>query len=180
MTEAATTNALHLWEEWPALSEAERVERFHQLPSDEINDFFVTLDPTEQAALLLAIPVSERRIWVRLLDPDDAADLIQAVEREERPGFLELLDEQTRTEVRALLAYSEDHAGGLMSPRFARVRPDVTVDEAIRYLRKQAGNVETIYYAYALDSQQHLRGVISFRELFQAAGDKLVQYTRDV
>ncbi|MBI4501163.1 MAG: magnesium transporter [Gemmatimonadetes bacterium] len=174
-TEAPTTAALHLWEEWPALSESERVERFRELPQDEVNDFFLTLDPTEQVALVLGLPPAERVLWLRLLDPDDAADLIQISPPEERAGLLELLDEQTRTEVRALLAYQEDQAGGLMSPRFARVRPDVRVDEAIRYLRKQAGHVETIYYAYALDSQQHLKGVISFRELFQAPSDKLVQ-----
>jgi magnesium transporter len=175
VSEASTTAALHLWEEWPALSEIERVERFRVLPRDEVNDFFLTLDPTEQVALILALPSAERVIWIRLLDPDDAADLIQASPQDERGKILELLDEKTRAEVRALLAYAEDDAGGLMSPRFARVRPDVTVEEAIRYLRKQAGQVETIYYAYVLDSQQHLRGVISFRELFQAPADKLVQ-----
>jgi len=175
VTEAPTTAAIHLWEEWPALSGSERVQRFRELPKDELNDFFLSLDPTEQAALLLGLPPAERRLWVRLLDPDDAADLLQASPPEERQGLLDLLDEQTRTEVRALLAYAEDAAGGLMSPRFARVRPDVTVDEAIRYLRKQAGQVETIYYAYVLDNQQQLKGVISFRELFQVPGDKLVQ-----
>ena len=68
----------------------------------------------------------------------------------------------------ALLAYKEDEAGGLMSPRFARLRPDMTVDEAISYLRRQADQVETIYYAYALDDEQHLLGVVSFRDVFSA------------
>jgi magnesium transporter len=62
-----------------------------------------------------------------------------------------------------------------MSPRYARVRPDMTVDEAIGYLRIQARqNVETINYAYVLDGQQHLLGVISLRELFSAPGGKRV------
>ena len=61
-----------------------------------------------------------------------------------------------------------------MSPRYARVRPSMTVDEAIGYLRIQAPNVETINYAYVLDGQQHLLGVISLRELFSAPGDKRV------
>ena len=50
------------------------------------------------------------------------------------------------------------------------------VDEAIRYLRRQARErIETIYYVYVLDGQQRLVGVVSFRELFAAAGDKKVQ-----
>ena len=68
------------------------------------------------------------------------------------------LDEPTRKEVRALLAYAEDAAGGLMNPRYARLRPNMTVDEAISYLRKQARErLETIYYVYVLD--EHLNPV---------------------
>ena len=54
-----------------------------------------------------------------------------------REALLALLDEQTRREVLALLAYAEDDAGGLMNPRYTRVRADVSVDEAISYLRRQ-------------------------------------------
>jgi magnesium transporter len=65
-----------------------------------------------------------------------------------------------------------------MSSRYARVRPDMTVDEAIAYLRRQAvGNIqpETIYYVYVLDAQQRLTGVLSFRELFAAPGTRPVR-----
>jgi magnesium transporter len=87
----------------------------------------------------------------------------------QRDALLELLDEPTRKEVKGLLAYEEDEAGGLMNPRYARVRPDMTVDEAISYLRKQArAKVETIYVAYVLDDQRRLVGVVSFRDLFSA------------
>ncbi|MFP5285322.1 MAG: magnesium transporter [Thermoanaerobaculia bacterium] len=116
-----------------------------------------------------------RRSLLRLLAPDDAADLLQEAVAEDRPGLLALLPPTTRREVTALLAYEEDEAGGLMSPRFARVRPDMTVDEAIGYLRMQARlSVETINYAYVLDAGQLLQGVISLRELFMAPGDKPV------
>ena len=171
MAELVPTAAIDLWEEWPALPEAERVARFKALPHDEADDFFLSLDPAEQGNLLFALPAGERRLWLRLLAPDDVADMIQAVPQAERPALLDLLDDATLREVRALLAYEEDAAGGLMSPRFARTRPDMTVDEAISYLRKQAAQVETIYYAYVLDDEQRLKGVVSFRELFQKPGD---------
>ncbi len=75
----------------------------------------------------------------------------------------------------ALLAYAEDDAGGLMSPRFARLRPDMTVDEAVSYLRRQAEQVETIHYAYVLDSEQHLLGVVPLRRLMSAQRDQRVR-----
>jgi magnesium transporter len=110
---------------------------------------------------------------MRLLAPDDAADVLQQVSPERRVALLDLLDPLARREVTALLAYAEDSAGGLMSPRFVRVRADMSVDAAISYLRRQArdGN-ETIYYAYVLDSEQRLVGVVSFRDLFASPGDK--------
>jgi magnesium transporter len=161
---------------WPLLLPRERLEAFRLLAQADADDFFLSLNARDQAELLLTLPVGERRLWMRLLAPDDAADVIQAAPQEARPGLLALLDDATRTEVAALLSYAEDEAGGLMNPRHARVRPEISVDEALSYLRRQARErLETIYYAYVLDAQQHLLGVVSFRELFAAPGDKKVR-----
>jgi magnesium transporter len=164
-----------LREAWRLLTPAERLESFGFLPRGEAEEFFLELRPADQLQVVLDAPPALRRTWMRLLAPDDAADLLQEAEPETRSELLQLLDPQTRREVNALLAYEEDDAGGLMSPRYARVRPDMTVDEAIGYLRIQARqNVETINYAYVLDGQQLLLGVISLRELFSAPGGKRV------
>jgi magnesium transporter len=175
VTDRIAETAQHLLDEWEELDIRERLEAFAKLPRDEGDDFFLALNSRDQLELLRSLPAGECRIWLRLLAPDDAADVIQAARDDERPGLLEQLDETTRREVRALLAYKEDEAGGLMSPRFARVRPEMTVDEAISYLRRQAAHVETIYYAYALDDSQRLLGVVSFRNLFSADPAKTVR-----
>jgi len=161
-------SAEDLRDAWPVLSEEDRMQGFRMLAPAEGEDFFLSLPSRDQVAVLKALPQGKRS-WMRLLAPDDAADLIQEAPPEEREALLGLLDVPTRKEVRALLAYAEDAAGGLMNPRYARVRPDMTVDEAIAYLKKQArARLETIYYVYVLDEQQHLLGVVSFRELFAA------------
>jgi magnesium transporter len=161
---------------WSSLAPEARCTAFKELPRAEAEEFFDALSAPEQATLLLAFPAAERRGWMRLLPPDDAADTVQAVSEEEREGLLALLDDSTRKEVLALMAYAEDEAGGLMSPRFARVRPEMTADEAISYVHRQARErVETIYYVYVLDAQQRLVGVVSFRELFEALGNARVR-----
>lgn len=161
---------------WPVLSGAERVEGFRLLDGTDADDFFLGLSSRDQADLVVELSPAEARRWVRLLDPDDAADVLQEMDPEERAGVLALMDPVTLREVAALLAYEEDEAGGLMSPRFARVRPEMTVDEAIAYLRRQARRrTETIYYVYALDADQRLLGVVSFRELFASAPGKSVR-----
>jgi magnesium transporter len=87
-----------------------------------------------------------------------------------------LLDPATRGEVTALLAYAEDAAGGVMNPRYMRLRPEIPVEVAIRYLRRQAiRGIEVIDYAYVLGPDLALLGVVSFRELFAAPPEKLVQ-----
>src|SRR5262245_43483462 len=106
---------------WPCLSPAERVEGLALLPRTEAEDMFLRLEGLDQARVLHALPAPDQRSWLRMLPPDDAADLIQAAPSGERERLLALLDDPTRREVTALLAYAEDRAGGLMSPRFARV-----------------------------------------------------------
>jgi magnesium transporter len=158
-----------LREAWPVLSPEEQLAGLRLLPRATAEELFLALDSRDQATLLLALEPGERRSWIRLLPPDDVADLIQDLPAEHRESFLGLLDEPTRKEVYALLAYAEDDAGGLMSPRYARLRPEMTVDEAIAYLRRQAKErLETIYYVYVLDAEQHLLGVVTFRQLFSA------------
>ncbi len=158
-----------LREAWPVLSQPERAEGFAMLPRPDSEDFFAGLEAHSQAELIVQLPAPERLSWMRLLPPDDAADVVQEAPQEQRAMLLSLLDGPTRKEVTALMAYAEDDAGGLMSPRFARLRPNITVDEAISYLRKQTRDrIETMNYVYVLDQAQVLLGVVSFRDLFVA------------
>jgi magnesium transporter len=172
----ANFTASELYEAWPVLSLEERVEGFEFLRRDDADDFFLQLSARDRAQLLTALPVGERRLWLRLLAPDDAADVIQEAPAEDRENFLSLLDETTRREVKGLLDYAEDEAGGLMNTRYSRLRTDMTVDEAISYLRRDArAREKTVYYVFVVDAEEHLLGVVSFRDLLVAPGEKLIR-----
>lgn len=163
-------------EMWEVLSPDERAEAFELLGRDAAQEFFLTLSASERTDMIFRLPEGERKLWLRLLPPDDAADVIQKAPEEMHDSLLSLLDSNTLTEVKALLSYQEDEAGGLMNPRFARIRPDVTVDEAIRYLRLQAQvNLAGIYYVFVLDEAQHLLGVVSFQDIFRASPEKKIR-----
>jgi magnesium transporter len=173
--QTTVVTADELRDAWQLLSPAERLESFSFLAREEAEELFLELRPADQLPIVLSASLAQRRSWLRLLAPDDAADLLQEADIGLRNDLLALFDATTRREVTSLLAYEEDEAGGLMSPRFARVRPEMTVDEAIGYLRMQARlSVETINYAYVLDAEQYLLGVISLRELFQSQGGKQI------
>src|SRR5690606_36013565 len=160
---------------WPLLDLDERGDGLRVLPREDAEDFFVSLPASDQAALILHFRPGQRRQWMRMLEPDDVADVIQDAGDEHKATLLGLLDAPTRKEVAALLAYAEDEAGGLMSTRYARLRPQVTADEAISYLRRQARDrPETIDASYGLDPDHRLIGVVSFRDLFAADPKKTV------
>ena len=154
---------------WEDLSLEDRIDFFRQLDNANRQDLFSQLNAMDKACLIKQMTPDEQRLWLRVLNLDDTADLIQELPIEEREALIELLDPTSRVHLRALLAYKEDVAGGLMNPRYVRVRPDMDVAEAVRYVHKQAlGRVETMYYVYVLGPEQKLLGMLSFRELFTA------------
>lgn len=166
----------NLLDNWQSLTHNQREQVFMMLGRLDQEELFINLSSDYQAEIFELIPHAERRSWIRLLAPDDIADLIQNLFDETQAEALRYLDYATLVEVKALLAYAEDEAGGLMNSRFARLRPEMTVEEAIRYLRAQSkSHIETIYYAYVLDRTQVLLGVISLRELFLAKAQTTVQ-----
>ena len=165
-----------LYEAWAILSIRERVEGFKLLQQDDAENFFLHLSATDKAQLILVLPIGERRLWMRLLSPEEALDVIQEVPETERVGLLSLLDDKTRREVKGLMDYAEEQSRGLMNPRYVRLRPDMSVDEAVSFLRRDARDrAQTIYYAYVTDSEERLLGTVTFRDLLITPGDKTVQ-----
>src|SRR5271165_4196229 len=174
MIEHAQTPADELLDQWPHLRKSERVQAFERLPREYMDDFFLALEAKAQAKLILALPEGQRRMYVRLLAPDDAADLIQECPQDKGEYVMGLMDDMTREDAKALLDYRADVAGGLMNPRFARLRPEESIDQAITYLRQQLSHVEMIYCAYVLDDEQRLLGVVSLKDLVRAERSKTV------
>ncbi len=112
--------------------------------------------------------VEASRKWFPGLDFTDQV-LYQARDLE-----VTVVAERSREDGRPSL-YPEDEAAGLMHSSYVRISADITVEEAIAEIRRQAEHVEMIYYAYVLDEEQHLLGVMSFRELISAHRSKKVR-----
>lgn len=166
----------NLLDTWQGLTHSQREDIFAMLGREDKEDLFINLSSDYQAEIFTEISNTDRRSLIRQLAPDDIADLVQNLEPDMQQVALDYLDYTTMVEVKALMAYAEDEAGGLMNSRFARLRPEMTVEEAIRYLRAQSkSHIETIYYAYVLDRSQVLLGVVSLRELFLENSKKTMQ-----
>ncbi len=181
MSENLVITQAELHDAWPVLSPEERRDGFRLLPTAAAEQLFVALDPDDQWELLDEMDAEEQRPWVRLLPPDDMVDLIQHVPREaQREALLALLDESSRRRTTALQRYAEDSAGGLMNPHYYRLDPDMSVEEAVIYLRNQIQEpIHAAQFAYVLDNQQHLLGVVPFRDLIRSAPAQRVSEIMD-
>jgi magnesium transporter len=104
------------------------------------------------------------------MDPDEAADLLADLPNGTSQALLELMEQDEALEVRTLLTYPEDAAGGIMTTEFAYVPEDLTVGEALDFLRQSedAQDDEVMYYVHILDHNQQLKGIVTLRDLVMA------------
>ncbi len=123
------------------------------------------MDPEAQVPLLRRLDPGRAGRIVREMSDDDLADLLGEVKPDEAHGLLELMPEAEAADVQELLEYPEDSAGGLMTTEFVALRQDLTAEEAIEALRREAPDAETIYYVYVVDAENRLVGVLSLRDL---------------
>ncbi|HPH98089.1 MAG TPA: CBS domain-containing protein [Anaerolineaceae bacterium] len=100
--------------------------------------------------------------------PDEAADLLGELSEERSAKLLNMMDQDEVEDVRKLLAYPDDSAGGIMTTKYISIRPGLTAEKAIQVLRETAQEAETIFYVYVTDEQEHILGVISLSDLVLA------------
>jgi len=123
------------------------------------------MDPDESAELVAQLDRKEASEILARMDPDDAVDLLLELPESVQ---IELLSRLSRSDAKVLsdlLAYPADTAGGFMSPEVIPLSLSMTVQEAIERLRRRAQDAETVYYAYAVDDDHRLLGVLSLRDM---------------
>ncbi len=102
------------------------------------------------------------------LPSDDRVDLIQELDDETQQDLMARIPAPERREIQRMSQYAERTAGAVMSTDVARLSEELTVREALDELSRQAEQFETIYYLYIVDAENHLRGVVSARQLVAA------------
>lgn len=150
------------------LDEPERVRLFALLDDGRAALVLQEMDPEAQVPLLRRLDPGRAGRIVREMADDDLADLLGEVRPDEAENLLELMPEAEAADVQELLEYPEDTAGGLMTFEYVALRQDLTAEEAIESLRRQAPDAETAYYVYVVDPDNRLVGVLSLRDLIIA------------
>lgn len=150
---------------------------FLLLEQEVAADVLVELDEDDRAKLLSHIPstvLADR--FIEYMDSDDAADLIQELPEEQQTAVLEhIKDEEQADDIKELLTYDEDTAGGLMAKELFAVYNDWSVRQCLVELRRQAAKVDEVYYIYVIDRAERLKGTLSLKQLLTASAATLVK-----
>ena len=96
---------------------------------------------------------------------DDAVDMLEEMPANVVRRVLSKVRPEDRKDINALLKYPEDSAGAVMTTEYIRLRPNMTVMEAIRWIRANGEDSEDLYTCYVTDTAQKLLGVVTVREM---------------
>ena len=153
------------------LAPKDRAGILASLDDEAAADVFEEMEPETQVDLIEDLDPARAADILEEMSPDDAADLVADLDQETRDEILAQMTRDEAEEVQELLAYPEDSAGGLMTTEFVALEEHLTAAAAIDRLRELEPDAETIYYVYVTDSEHHLVGVLSLRDLIVTKPD---------
>lgn len=168
------------------LHPADLAEAMLHLDQEEEKIVFDLLDPSEAAEVLDEVDATTEANLVRgtsadrladiieELPSDEGADVIGGLEQDEAERVLSLTDRETAQDIRTLLAYPTDTAGGIMSTGFVDVPESATQAEALKRFQEKT-EAEHIFYVYAVDDGGRLKGVVDLRRLLTADSTVLIR-----
>lgn len=152
------------------LSARQAVALVRALPTETAADVVERLPPHRQVLVFNAIDTGRAVELLSEMDPDDRVDLLQELEADEANALLSALERrepEAAEEVRELVGYEPETAGGLMTTEFAHLPPATKVWEAMEAARRfgREERAEMLYYIYVCEPTGELVGVVSLRDL---------------
>ncbi|HXY62102.1 MAG TPA: CBS domain-containing protein [Nitrospirota bacterium] len=150
------------------VSQKERTAIFGSLDVDTAAEALHELEPRVQVDIIDDMSKERASDILERMPPDEAADVLGDLPAAKAQELISLMEKDEAEDVQELLEHEEDTAGGLMTTEYLAFLPDMTVEEAIKELRLEAPNIESIYYLFILDLDERVIGVISLKNLILA------------
>ncbi|MGN0654104.1 MAG: magnesium transporter [Oscillospiraceae bacterium] len=148
---------------------------FRLLPKELAAEAFVEMDDDMQELLIKGFSDAELKAVVDELYVDDAVDIVEEMPANVVNRVLKQADPELRKMINEILKYPEDSAGSIMTTEYLSLRPQMTVEEAIKRIRRTCVDKETIYTCYVTDQNRTLIGMLSLKDLLVADDDDVVE-----
>ena len=159
----------------PELDQREIATLIEWLPDADIPELLADIEPEQAAIVLRTLAHDTAADVLEEMEPDDAADVIGELSASEAEPILIQMQPSEAAELRALLDYPADTAGGIMTPAFVAVRADARASDVVVALRRASETAETFSYIYVVDDERRLVGVLSLRNLVLTRPDTPVR-----
>jgi magnesium transporter len=157
------------------LSVEDRERIINILPADIASEVISEMDEEHNPGeLLVGLHPEKRSEIVEELDYDDATDIISQLDEEDQKEILADIDQEDATNIRALLIYQEDTAGGLMNTDLIKVNISMNKKGALDAIIRQSEEMEEFYTIYAIDDVDVLQGIVSIKDIIKAKSNTLL------
>ncbi len=141
---------------------------------DKAAEIFAELESDVQEMIISSFSDRELSAILNELYIDDVMDMLDELPANIVNRILKNADKQKRAEINRFLKYPEDSAGSEMTSEFVRIRSNMTVSEAVEYIRKTGAKKETVYVIYVTDTTRVLKGTVGLRDLLFAGSDEVI------
>lgn len=169
------------------LHSVDAAEIIEHLTDEERQKIFTNWSPESSAEALLEMNEHEQVDIAEHLEPaliadileqmpaDDATDLLGDLDTETSENILSLMKKKAAFQVKQLLKYGKNTAGGIMTPEFISLKKNINAGVAIEKLRKAAQVTETIYNLFVVNDENQLVGALSLKDLIIASPSSLIK-----
>jgi magnesium transporter len=156
------------------LEDDERLSIFQILPPGVASEVLIEISTPIQESLTHELDDRALSHILNELNSDDAADIFSHLPQERAESMLGLVQPEVAEELKKLIRYETDTAGGIMALEFVSVSANSTIREAIETIRKKREEVENLYYVWVVDDSGKLVGVVSIKDLVLEPRDKKI------
>ena len=150
------------------VSHKEGATFFKDLDVDVAAEALSELKSETQVDIITGMDTDKAADIIEEMQPDEAADILSDLPVDKAKEILESIEKEEAEDIQELLSHEEDTAGGLMTNVFIAYPPETTVKKAMENFKKDAEEIEIVYYIYVIDADEKLLGVVSLRDLLLA------------
>ena len=147
---------------------------FRLLPKEQAAEVFVELDSDQQELLIQSFSNTELKEVLDELYLDDTVDIVEEMPANVVKRILKHSDPEMRKSINEILKYPDDSTGSIMTTEFVDLKEDMTVEAALKRIRRTGPDKETINVCYVIDEGRHLIGLLSIRTLLLADDDDII------
>ncbi len=157
----------------------ELVKIFRLLNKDIAADVFSYMDTDKEAMIIASLTEKEAIDIINDMAADDATDLMDEIPANVVHRLLKKVDPDTRRDINQLLKYPDKSAGSIMTVEYLDFRDDLTIKDALKKIRQEYDDKETINICYVVDKKRQLIGKVALKDLVINSEDKLIKDVMD-